>query len=74
MLDAWGIDRMRLLGEIEPGLPYSVAECGGREMLVLTKAGGFGGPDTMLRCREFVHNLAGDSGTVGMPATEMKKS
>jgi uncharacterized protein YgbK (DUF1537 family) len=74
ILDTCGIDRLRLLGEVEPGLPYSVAECGGRELLVQTKAGGFGGPDTMLRCREFVHNLPIDSAIVAPATREMKKS
>ena len=37
ILDAWGIDRLRLLGEVEPGLPYSVAECQGREIVVLPR-------------------------------------
>jgi 4-phospho-D-threonate 3-dehydrogenase / 4-phospho-D-erythronate 3-dehydrogenase len=54
ILDAWGIDRLHLLGEVEPGLPYSVTECQGREIIVLTKAGGFGTPETLLHCREFL--------------------
>jgi len=60
VLDAWGVQCLRLLGEVEPGLPYSVAECADREVLVLTKAGGFGTPDTLLRCREFIRKLASD--------------
>lgn len=54
ILDAWGIQSMTLVGEMEPGVPYSVAECGGCSLLVLTKAGGFGTPETLLRCREFL--------------------
>jgi 4-hydroxythreonine-4-phosphate dehydrogenase len=58
ILDAWGIQRLRLLGEIEPGLPWSLAECANRDVLILTKAGGFGTPGTLLRCREFLHKKA----------------
>ena len=65
ILDAWGIDRLRLVGEVEPGLPYSMTQDG---ILVLTKAGGFGMRDTMLRCRDFVHRLGYDSGTLDVPA------
>ena len=61
ILDAWDIQRLTLLGEVEPGLPYSVATCGNREILVLTKAGGFGTRDTLLRCREFLRRRERDS-------------
>jgi 4-hydroxythreonine-4-phosphate dehydrogenase len=58
ILDEWGIQPLQLLGEVEPGLPYLLAECANRDVLILTKAGGFGAPDTLLRCREFLHSLA----------------
>jgi uncharacterized protein YgbK (DUF1537 family) len=58
VLDAWDVQCLRVLGEVEPGLPYSVAECAGRNLLVLTKAGGFGGPDTLLRSRTFIRQFA----------------
>ena len=61
ILDAWDIQRLTLLGEVEPGLPYSVATCGNREILVLTKAGGFGTRDTLVHCREFLRRLDRDS-------------
>lgn len=54
VLDAWDVRRLRLLGEVEPGLPYSITERWTRDILVLTKAGGFGTPETFLRCREFL--------------------
>ena len=50
-------DRLRLLGEVEPGLPYSTAQCAAREILILTKAGGFGTPQTLLHCREFLRAI-----------------
>ncbi len=58
VLDAWGIESLRLLGEVETGLPFSVSECAGRSLLILTKAGGFGTRDTLLGCRDFVRRLA----------------
>ena len=57
ILDGLGIDRLQLLGEIEPGLPFSVAEGWTRPLRVLTKAGAFGSPDTLIRCREFLRRL-----------------
>ena len=57
ILDAWGIQRLRLLGEVEPGLPFSVSGGWHRSLPILTKAGGFGTPSTLLRCREFLAKL-----------------
>ena len=63
VLDAWGVRRLRLLGEVEPGLPYSMTDQWSRDILVLTKAGGFGTPNTLLHCRNFIwtteHNRRG---------------
>ncbi len=56
ILDAWRVHSFRLLGEVEPGLPYAQARCAGRELFILTKAGGFGTRDTLLRCRKFIHS------------------
>jgi 4-hydroxythreonine-4-phosphate dehydrogenase len=47
VLDARGIRALRLLGEVEPGVPFAMARDG---TLVCTKAGAFGGPQTLLRC------------------------
>ena len=58
ILDAWGIRRMRLVGEVEPGLPYSIARHTGGEILILTKAGGFGTRETLMRCRDFLRARA----------------
>lgn len=49
-----GITGIRLVGEIEPGVPMGVA-AGLPEMLplpVVTKAGAFGDPGTLVRCAE----------------------
>ncbi len=50
VLLAFGATGLRLKGEIEPGVPFAIAE-GGRRLPVITKAGAFGRDDTLLRCR-----------------------
>ena len=65
ILDAWDIQRLTLSGEVEPGLPWSIADCAGRDIVVLTKAGSFGTRETLFRCREFLRNIAPDSATNG---------
>jgi 4-hydroxythreonine-4-phosphate dehydrogenase len=57
ILDDLGIRRLRLLGEVEPGLPLSVADAWTRNLPVLTKAGAFGSPQTLVHCREFLMKL-----------------
>ena len=57
VLDALGIHQLRLLGEVETGLPFSVADCWVRPLPVITKAGAFGSPQALIRCREFLRRL-----------------
>jgi len=57
VLDALGIRRLRLLGEVEAGLPFSVADGWVRPLPVITKAGAFGSPQALIRCREFLREL-----------------
>jgi D-threonate/D-erythronate kinase len=57
LLDALGIDRLRVLGEVEPGLPFSVADCWKYPLPVITKAGAFGQAEALIRCREFLQGL-----------------
>jgi 4-hydroxythreonine-4-phosphate dehydrogenase len=47
VLGRLGIGELRLLGEVEPGVPFGIAPDG---TLVCTKAGGFGSAGTLLRC------------------------
>ena len=56
ILDDLGIGSLRLLGEVEPGLPVSVAEQW-PQFPVLTKAGAFGSLQTLVCCREFLQKL-----------------
>jgi len=44
-----GVGKIRLTGEIEPGIPLGLVEASHR-MGVITKAGGFGDLDTLVRC------------------------
>ena len=48
VLEARGVRGIRLLGEVEPGVPFGISIPDG--VLVCTKAGGFGGPDTLVHC------------------------
>jgi len=51
VLDALGAVSLRLTCEIEPGVALSVTE-GERALPVVTKAGAFGGPATLVHCRD----------------------
>ncbi len=57
ILDCLGIDQLRVIEELEPGLPVSLVEGWRRPLLVITKAGAFGTPNTLVRCIEFLQSL-----------------
>jgi D-threonate/D-erythronate kinase len=57
VLQAWGVTGLRLVGELEAGLPFSVTEKWKWQLPVLTKAGDFGNPQTLQNCRRFLHQL-----------------
>ena len=50
-----GVTQLRLLGELEKGIPVSMTENWNRQLPVITKAGDFGGADALLKCRQFLH-------------------
>lgn len=50
ILSAMGVSTLRILGEVQPGIPIAVAT-GPREWLVVTKAGAFGDSETMVQAR-----------------------
>ena len=55
VLDGWGVQTMDLHGELEKGVPISTAVVNGsRSLTVITKAGDFGQPYTLLHCREWL--------------------
>jgi len=51
VLAALGVGALRLLGEVQPGVPLGLAE-GSRSMPVIAKAGASGPADALVRCRE----------------------
>ncbi len=55
VFESLGVARLRLLGELEKGIPISVTENWGRPLPVITKAGDFGGTDALLKCSQFLH-------------------
>ncbi|UWZ81671.1 four-carbon acid sugar kinase family protein [Occallatibacter riparius] len=54
LLDELGIRRLRIVDEVEPGIPFSMAEGWTRPLPIITKAGGFGSSGALIRCREFL--------------------
>ena len=62
ILDDLGIRQLRVLDEVEAGLAFCVAGGWMRPLPVLTKAGGFGSPDTLIHCRKFLRRLERSSG------------
>ncbi|CAN5596910.1 four-carbon acid sugar kinase family protein [soil metagenome] len=64
VLDLWGVTQLRIIGELEPGLPVSVTEGSLRPLLVVTKAGAFGTPQTFVRCIEFLRARMGRPETI----------
>jgi len=57
ILNSWNVSLMQVVGEVDRGVPCSVVELNGRTIPVLTKAGGFGDSDALLRCWEYVAGL-----------------
>jgi D-threonate/D-erythronate kinase len=56
LLDAAGAAGIRLLGEVEPGVPLGTA-VGWRDLPVVTKAGAFGTERTLVHCRAALRQL-----------------
>jgi D-threonate/D-erythronate kinase len=47
ILDALGVPALQVMGDLLPGIPYSRLDLEGRTLWLLTKAGGFGVPETL---------------------------
>jgi len=58
VLGALGAGGLHLLGEVEPGVPIGIADAK-RPLPVVTKAGAFGTPPTLQRCRAALKRLVG---------------
>jgi 4-hydroxythreonine-4-phosphate dehydrogenase len=56
VLDGVGAAGIRLLGEVEPGVPLGTA-VGWRDLPIVTKAGAFGSERTLVRCRAVLRRL-----------------
>jgi D-threonate/D-erythronate kinase len=56
-LEALGIEQLRLIGEVEAGLAFSVGHGWAHPLPIITKAGAFGSPHALVRCREFLRAL-----------------
>ena len=54
ILDRMGATGLRLMGELESGVPLSILE-GARPIPIITKAGAFGTDATLLRCHAALH-------------------
>lgn len=50
VLLALGVERLALAGEIEPGVPFGLAQGRGQARAFVTKAGGFGDAATLAHC------------------------
>jgi D-threonate/D-erythronate kinase len=57
VLNVLGADGLRLIREIEPGVVLSIVE-GGRPLPMVTKAGAFGTPETLVHCRTVLRGTA----------------
>lgn len=47
ILDALGVPALQVMGDLLPGIPYARIELHGRAVWLITKAGGFGTPETL---------------------------
>ena len=56
LLGHWGISGLRLVGEVEPGVPIGLA-AGSRPLIVALKAGSFGSDGTLEAARAAVRSL-----------------
>ena len=56
LLKALGATGIRLIEEVEPGVPFGLTR-GSRALPVITKAGAFGGPETLLHCLQYFRRL-----------------
>ena len=56
LLKHWGIGGLRLIGEVEPGVPIGLA-VGPKPLVVALKAGGFGSEGTLAAARAAVRSL-----------------
>jgi uncharacterized protein YgbK (DUF1537 family) len=76
VFESIGVARLRLLGELEKGIPISITENWNRPLPVITKAGDFGVSDALLKCSRFLQgSMTGDAsaGTIQAVANQTGK-
>ena len=61
LLSGAGVHALRILGELEPGVPFG-RTVGALERTIITKAGGFGTPDTLVHAFRALTQPAPDPG------------
>jgi len=61
LCDACGVTGIRMLAELEPGVPLGLAQ-GGRALPIVTKAGAFGDAGTLGRCLAYLRGLRDPKG------------
>jgi uncharacterized protein YgbK (DUF1537 family) len=71
VLAGWRVTIPRLIGQVEPGPPFSLAHCEGAPLPVLTRAGSFGKPETLLRCLDFLDNRKRSAGVIRQQASHL---
>jgi D-threonate/D-erythronate kinase len=59
IFNGWKIPSLKIIGEVERGIPCSILELNGRSIPVVTKAGAFGQSDALIVCWHFLANLLG---------------
>ncbi len=52
VMSALGVTTVESAGELLPGMPVSIAAYAGRRLVLVTKAGGFGGDDALLAIKQ----------------------
>jgi uncharacterized protein YgbK (DUF1537 family) len=62
VLQSLGASSILLAGELAPGIPWGFVEGGSADgCMVVTKSGGFGEPDALVRAFEFCHGRSNES-------------
>ena len=64
--ECWGVTGLRMMGEVEPGIPLAVTEGWRRNLPVLTKAGAFGHAGTLVHCSRYLKSLAKNTESADM--------
>jgi uncharacterized protein YgbK (DUF1537 family) len=67
LLNTGGAAGIRLVGEVEPGVPLGIVE-GWHNLPIVTKAGAFGTPQTLVRCRAALRHFLSFANSSNLPS------